>query len=110
MAGDEIFPNNCTTNISRKVGKSERFQPRGNMRPRPTEIGFDRYLGRVHKMMQVWIMESGDSNFTRISDQDNAYHQACLQGELRLYGRARWRQIAQDLNIPYEDVAYQLRS
>lgn len=101
-------PNNCTTQIARKLSLQE-IALRSNMHPRPVEIGYDKYLGRVHRIRDIWIMESESPNYLRIADADREWDKACMRGEYHLYGRARWRQIARDLGIPYEEVAYQLR-
>jgi hypothetical protein len=101
-------PMNCPTMISRNLTLSE-MALRGNMRPRPVEVGHDRHLNWKDQMHQLWILESESANYLRIATADDYWHEACMRGEYHLYGRARWRQIAQDLNITYEEVAYQLR-
>ena len=100
-------PNNSTTKISRNLTLQE-MALRGNTHERPVEIGYDKHLGHVHKIQEIWILESESSNYLRIATADMYWHAACMRKEYHLYGRARWRQIAQDLNIPYEEVAYQL--
>jgi hypothetical protein len=101
-------PNNCTTLIARKLTLQE-MALQSNMQPRPVEQGYDKHLGRVHRIKQIWILESESPNYLRIADADREWDKACMRGEYHLYGRARWRQIAHDLDIPYEEVAYQLR-
>lgn len=101
-------PNNCTTMIARKLTKEE-IALRSNMKPRPVETAHSRYMRAIHNSHMLGILEWGDPDYLRISDENDRLDAECKRGESHLYGRARWNQIAQNLDLPYAKVARQLR-
>lgn len=108
MSDPQKPPNNCTSNIARKLSKEE-IALRSNMYPRPVETANGKRAKAIEHAHMMGIIEWENPNYLRISDENDRIDAECKRGECQLYGRARWRQIARNLDLTYEEVAYQLR-
>ena len=97
--------NSSTTKISYKPNKNERFMPRGNMRSRPTEAGYDKYLGEMHQVQSIEKLGASEVKlYMAICDMDAQIARECSLGKCHLYGTARWHEIARRLNVLFEVV------
>ena len=93
-------PNNCTTNISRKLTRQE-MTFRGNMRPRPVEMGYDRHMEHLDCIEMLGLAET--KRYFAICDAERVIIRRVQQGE-HIYGTARWSAIARLAGVTREEV------